>query len=69
MVGGVLEANKSWDIGKEVIDCIRKQYPEAYPIRPKVSIPPFNPRMPLLGHLSLLGLLDLIVPCGIAMSY
>ncbi|KAF5472142.1 hypothetical protein F2P56_008882 [Juglans regia] len=37
MVGGVLEANKSWDIGKEVINCIRKQYPEAYPIRPKVE--------------------------------
>ncbi|KAB1222821.1 N-acetyl-D-glucosamine kinase [Morella rubra] len=37
MVGGVLEANKSWDIGKEVINCIRKYYPGAYPIRPKVE--------------------------------
>ncbi|KAF8410676.1 hypothetical protein HHK36_003208 [Tetracentron sinense] len=38
MVGGVLEANKRWDIGKEVINCISKDYPGACPIRPKVSI-------------------------------
>ena len=38
MVGGVLEANKRWDIGKEVIKCISKQYPGALAIRPKVSI-------------------------------
>ncbi|XP_010246418.1 PREDICTED: N-acetyl-D-glucosamine kinase isoform X2 [Nelumbo nucifera] len=37
MVGGVLEANKSWDIGKEVINCILKDYPGAHPIRPKVE--------------------------------
>lgn len=37
MVGGVLEANKGWDIGKEVIDCIHKRYPGAYPIRPEVE--------------------------------
>ncbi|KAL6998707.1 hypothetical protein U1Q18_046424 [Sarracenia purpurea var. burkii] len=37
MVGGVLEANKKWDIGKEVTDCIQKTYPRACPIRPKVE--------------------------------
>jgi hypothetical protein len=37
MVGKVLEANKKWDIGKEVIDCVTKNYPGAYPIHPKVS--------------------------------
>lgn len=37
MVGGVLEANERWDIGKEVTDCILKTYPGACPIRPKVS--------------------------------
>ncbi|KAG1365041.1 putative N-acetyl-D-glucosamine kinase [Cocos nucifera] len=37
MVGGVLEANKRWDIGKEVINCISKVYPGAHPIRPKVE--------------------------------
>ncbi|KAM1131359.1 hypothetical protein EV1_045539 [Malus domestica] len=37
MVGGVLEANKRWDIGKEVIKCISKDYPGAVPIRPKVE--------------------------------
>ncbi|KAK3004946.1 hypothetical protein RJ639_019768 [Escallonia herrerae] len=36
MVGGVLEADKGWDIGKELIDCILKDYPRACPIRPKV---------------------------------
>ncbi|KAK2967699.1 hypothetical protein RJ640_017997, partial [Escallonia rubra] len=35
MVGGVLEADKGWDIGKELIDCILKDYPRACPIRPK----------------------------------
>jgi hypothetical protein len=43
MVGGVLEANKSWDIGKEVINCIHEHYPGAYPIRPTVRIPLFPP--------------------------
>lgn len=38
MVGGVLEANKKWDIGKEVISCIHKIFPGACPIKPKVSI-------------------------------
>lgn len=37
MVGKVLEANKRWDIGKEVIDCVTKNYPGAYPIHPKVE--------------------------------
>lgn len=37
MVGGVLEANKRWDIGREVIHCISKDFPGALPIRPKVS--------------------------------
>ncbi|KAL8113310.1 hypothetical protein AgCh_020573 [Apium graveolens] len=37
MVGGVLEANKRWDIGKEVINCILKTYPGATPVRPKVE--------------------------------
>ncbi|KAL3833717.1 hypothetical protein ACJIZ3_008453 [Penstemon smallii] len=35
MVGGVLEANRRWDIGKEVFDSILKTYTGAYPIRPK----------------------------------
>jgi hypothetical protein len=38
MVGGVLEANKRWDIGKEVINYISKDYPGVQSIRPKVSI-------------------------------
>ncbi|KAJ4980265.1 hypothetical protein NE237_031102 [Protea cynaroides] len=37
MVGGVLEANKMWDIGKEVVKRILKDYPGAHPIRPKVE--------------------------------
>ncbi|XP_059666487.1 uncharacterized protein LOC132312221 [Cornus florida] len=37
MVGGVLEANSKWDIGKEVADCVQKIYPGACPIRPKVE--------------------------------
>ncbi|KAF5731361.1 N-acetyl-D-glucosamine kinase-like [Tripterygium wilfordii] len=37
MVGGVLEANKRWDIGKEVIKCISRDYPGAIPIHPKVE--------------------------------
>uniref|UniRef100_A0A2P2JZ10 N-acetyl-D-glucosamine kinase n=2 Tax=Rhizophora mucronata TaxID=61149 RepID=A0A2P2JZ10_RHIMU len=37
MVGGVLEANKRWDIGKEVVNCISKDYPGALPIWPKVE--------------------------------
>lgn len=38
MVGGVLEANQRWDIGREVMDFISKDYPGARPIRPKVRI-------------------------------
>ena len=38
MVGGVLDANKRWDIGKEVIKCISKDYPGTVAIRPKVSM-------------------------------
>ncbi|XP_047181759.1 N-acetyl-D-glucosamine kinase-like isoform X1 [Vigna umbellata] len=38
MVGGVLTAHRgSWDIGKEVINCITKQFPGVIPIRPKVE--------------------------------
>lgn len=37
MVGGVLEANKRWDIGKEVINYVSKDYPGVQSIRPKVS--------------------------------
>ncbi|KAK1282646.1 hypothetical protein QJS10_CPB22g00201 [Acorus calamus] len=37
MVGGVLEANKRWDIGKEVVNFVLKDYPGAHPIRPKVE--------------------------------
>ncbi|WOL16216.1 N-acetyl-D-glucosamine kinase-like [Canna indica] len=37
MVGGVLEANKRWDIGKEVVKCISKVFPGALPIRPEVE--------------------------------
>ncbi|XP_044480410.1 N-acetyl-D-glucosamine kinase-like isoform X1 [Mangifera indica] len=37
MVGGVLEANRRWDIGKEVIKCITKEFPGAVSIRPKVE--------------------------------
>ncbi|KAK4399425.1 N-acetyl-D-glucosamine kinase [Sesamum angolense] len=35
MVGGVLEANKTWDIGSKVIDSLLEAYPGACPIRPK----------------------------------
>ncbi|CAN6454690.1 unnamed protein product [Victoria cruziana] len=37
MVGGVFEANKGWDIAREVINCIRKDYPCADSIRPKIE--------------------------------
>ncbi|KAI4308158.1 hypothetical protein L6164_031261 [Bauhinia variegata] len=37
MVGGVLEANRRWDIGKEVVNCISKHFPGVLPIRPKVE--------------------------------
>ncbi|KAG6494944.1 hypothetical protein ZIOFF_042730 [Zingiber officinale] len=40
MVGGVLEANKRWDIGKEVVKCISKVFPGALPIQPKVRNQP-----------------------------
>lgn len=36
MVGGVLEGNKGWDIGKEVVKHISKVYPGVQPIQPKV---------------------------------
>ncbi|KAJ8753393.1 hypothetical protein K2173_019792 [Erythroxylum novogranatense] len=42
MVGGVLEANKRWDIGKEVVNCISRDYPGALPIRPEVITPYLN---------------------------
>ncbi|KAL2930509.1 N-acetyl-D-glucosamine kinase [Bienertia sinuspersici] len=37
LVGGILEANAKWDIAKETMNCIRQDYPGAYPIRPKVE--------------------------------
>lgn len=37
LVGGVLAANNKWDIAKEIINRIRREYPGAYPIRPKVE--------------------------------
>ncbi|TXG48126.1 hypothetical protein EZV62_027420 [Acer yangbiense] len=37
MVGGVLEANKSWDIGTEVIKYIQASYPAVHPIKPQVE--------------------------------
>ncbi|XP_028805257.1 N-acetyl-D-glucosamine kinase isoform X1 [Neltuma alba] len=37
MVGGVLEANRRWDIGKEVIKCISKHFPGVQSIRPQVE--------------------------------
>ncbi|XP_022885760.1 N-acetyl-D-glucosamine kinase-like isoform X1 [Olea europaea var. sylvestris] len=37
MVGGVLDANKRWDIGNEVMNCISKDFPGVRPIRPKVE--------------------------------
>ncbi|KAJ8544664.1 hypothetical protein K7X08_017247 [Anisodus acutangulus] len=37
MVGGVLGANKKWNIGNEVTNSILKTYPGACVIRPKVS--------------------------------
>lgn len=37
MVGGVLEAKQRWDIGREVMNVISKDYPGALPIRPKVE--------------------------------
>ncbi|KAL8508066.1 hypothetical protein ACS0TY_018571 [Phlomoides rotata] len=37
MVGGVLEANKRWDVGREVTDSILKAFPGASPIRPKAE--------------------------------
>lgn len=38
MVGGVLEANRNWDIGTEVIDSVLKAYSGACPVRPKVCV-------------------------------
>ncbi|PSS02727.1 N-acetyl-D-glucosamine kinase [Actinidia chinensis var. chinensis] len=37
MVGGVLEATKKWDLGKEVTDCIQKTDPGACPVISKVE--------------------------------
>ncbi|KAK3001649.1 hypothetical protein RJ639_020389 [Escallonia herrerae] len=38
MVGGVLEANMRWDIGREVIRCISMDFPGVLPILPKLRI-------------------------------
>ncbi|KAM6551885.1 hypothetical protein CsatB_001693 [Cannabis sativa] len=37
MVGGVLETKRAWDIGNEVVIYIKKFFPNAQPIRPKVE--------------------------------
>ncbi|XP_071739890.1 uncharacterized protein [Rutidosis leptorrhynchoides] len=37
MVGGVLEPNRRWDVGKQVISCIAKDFPGTRPVRPKVE--------------------------------
>ncbi|XP_073150599.1 uncharacterized protein [Henckelia pumila] len=37
IVGGVLEANRRWDVGREVTNSIVEAYPGACPIRPKVE--------------------------------
>uniref|UniRef100_A0A2P2NPC1 N-acetyl-D-glucosamine kinase n=1 Tax=Rhizophora mucronata TaxID=61149 RepID=A0A2P2NPC1_RHIMU len=37
MVGGVLEANKNWDIGKEVVQCVQELFPGAALVRPQVE--------------------------------
>eukprot|EP01018_Ginkgo_biloba_P031079 Gb_03552 [translate_table: standard] len=37
MVGGVLETNEGWDIGKQVVNCISKDFPGVFPIMPKVE--------------------------------
>ncbi|XP_038900118.1 N-acetyl-D-glucosamine kinase-like isoform X1 [Benincasa hispida] len=37
MVGGVLEAKRRWDIAKEVINSISKEYPGVLPVWPKVE--------------------------------
>ncbi|XAR52827.1 Hexokinase [Bertholletia excelsa] len=37
MVGGILEANRRWNIGREVINCIINDFPGAVPICPRVE--------------------------------
>ncbi|CAL1402868.1 unnamed protein product [Linum trigynum] len=37
MVGGVLEANKGWDIGNEVMKYVKENFSGAYAVRPKVE--------------------------------
>jgi len=66
MVGGVLEANKNWDIGKEVMNCIHKHYPGAYPIRPMVRIPLFPP---LGKHWSRFHFLFFIIKQTLSLSW
>ncbi|KAF9669448.1 hypothetical protein SADUNF_Sadunf14G0108600 [Salix dunnii] len=63
MVGGVLEANKKWDIGKEVVNHISKSYPGVLPIRPKVII--FCFKLSLIENLKLLKHLGMEIGCGI----
>ena len=58
MGGGVLEANKKWDIGKEVVDFIRRDYPGVLPIRPKVII--FLSFNTINLELSSLGVIELV---------
>ena len=59
MVGGVLEANKKWDIGKQVVDFIRRDYSGVLPIRPKVIIfLSFDPTNLELSSLSIIELVS-----------
>ncbi|GLJ40877.1 hypothetical protein SUGI_0845630 [Cryptomeria japonica] len=37
MVGGVLETDNGWDMGKEVVGYISKEFPGVLPIQPKVE--------------------------------
>ncbi|XP_057819672.1 uncharacterized protein LOC131032653 isoform X2 [Cryptomeria japonica] len=37
MVGGVLETDEGWDISKDVVNCISKDFPGVVPIQPKVD--------------------------------
>eukprot|EP00252_Welwitschia_mirabilis_P022689 TRINITY_DN6219_c0_g1_i1.p1 TRINITY_DN6219_c0_g1~~TRINITY_DN6219_c0_g1_i1.p1 ORF type:complete len:354 (+),score=84.01 TRINITY_DN6219_c0_g1_i1:342-1403(+) len=37
MVGGVIQNEEGWNIGREVVRCISKEYPNVIAIRPKVE--------------------------------
>eukprot|EP01018_Ginkgo_biloba_P034005 Gb_10698 [translate_table: standard] len=38
MVGGVLETDDGWDMGKKVVSCISKDFPGVIPVQPKVGL-------------------------------